>query len=60
MSAFYCAGYRWLDAYQPVARIGASIRLYYVPGPLQRNPNSPERSAEFDWSIPQPCMTMAR
>jgi len=23
--------YRWLDAYQPVGRIGKSIRVYYVP-----------------------------
>ncbi len=27
--AFYCAGYRWIDAYKPIARVGASIRLYY-------------------------------
>ena len=38
VSAFYCAGYRWLDAYQPVARIGNSIRLYYVPGPPMPSP----------------------
>ncbi|MCU1347261.1 MAG: hypothetical protein JWO56_291 [Acidobacteria bacterium] len=24
-------GYRWLDAYEPVERVGRSIRLYYVP-----------------------------
>ena len=37
--AFYCAGYRWLDAYRPVARIGSSIRLYYVPGPPMPPPD---------------------
>jgi hypothetical protein len=29
-------GYAWLDAYEPVARVGRSIRLYYIarrPGP---------------------------
>ena len=44
MSAFYCAGYRWLDAYRPVARIGASIRLYYVPGP----PMPPRRPGRME------------
>jgi hypothetical protein len=24
-------GYRWLEAYPPVAKIGRSILLYYVP-----------------------------
>jgi len=27
--------YRWLDLFQPVARVGKSIRLYYVPSPLE-------------------------
>jgi len=28
-------GYSWLEAYQPVALVGRSIRLYYVPGSSQ-------------------------
>jgi hypothetical protein len=54
VSAFYCAGYRWLDAYQPVARIGDSIRLYYVPGPPMPSPD-PDAWRRFNWSVPQPC-----
>ena len=27
-------GYAWLDAYRPVARVGKSIDLYYIPPPL--------------------------
>jgi hypothetical protein len=54
MSAFYCAGYRWLDAYRPVARIGASIHLYYVPGPPMP-PRDPDAWKRFNWSAPQPC-----
>ena len=42
MRAFYCAGYRWLDAYRPVARVGGSIRLYYLPGPPSRRRPEPE------------------
>jgi len=26
-------GYAWLDAYEPLARVGRSIRLYYIAGP---------------------------
>lgn len=52
--AFYCAGYRWLDAYQPVARIGTSIRLYYVPGP-PAPPGAPDLHRKFNWNAPQPC-----
>src|SRR4051794_6853154 len=59
MRAFHCAGYRWLDAYRPVARIGSSIRLYYVPGPPEADPAAPARLARFDWRIPQPCATTA-
>ena len=54
MRAFYCAGYRWLDAYQPVARIGTSIRLYYVPGPPPP-PGIPDIRRAFNWSAPLPC-----
>ena len=54
MRAFYCAGYRWLDAYPPVARIGASIVLYYVPGP-ETEPGLPDLQRSFNWSVPQPC-----
>jgi hypothetical protein len=54
MRAFYCAGYRWLDAYQPFARIGSSIRLYYVPGPPAPPPD-PEKRERFNWSGPLPC-----
>jgi 4-amino-4-deoxy-L-arabinose transferase-like glycosyltransferase len=54
LHAFYCAGYSWLDAYQPVARIGASIRLYYVPGP-PAPPGIPDLQRRFNWSAPQPC-----
>jgi hypothetical protein len=54
MRALYCAGYRWLDAYQPVARIGASIRLYYVPGPPSPPPDRDEWK-RFDWNTVQPC-----
>ena len=52
--AFYCAGYRWLDAYQPVARVGTSIRLYYVPGP-PAPPGLPDLQRKFNWTVPQPC-----
>lgn len=52
--AFYCAGYSWLDAYEPVARIGSSIRLYYVPGPPSP-PGLPDLQRRFNWSAPQPC-----
>lgn len=52
--AFYCGGYRWLDAYQPVARIGSSIRLYYVAGP-PAPPGIPDLERTFNWSAPQPC-----
>ena len=54
MRALYCAGYSWLDAYQPVARVGASIRLYYVPGPPVP---PPDRDAwkRFNWDEPLPC-----
>jgi hypothetical protein len=54
MKAFYCAGYRWLDAYQPVTRIGSSIRLYYVPGSYVPLPE-PEELVQFDWNAPLPC-----
>jgi hypothetical protein len=58
MRAFYCAGYRWLDAYRPVARVGSSIRLYYVPayapGPAAPPPD-PAMRARFNWSEPLPC-----
>lgn len=54
MRAFYCAGYSWLDAYRPVARIGASILLYYVPGPAAE-PGPPDLLRTFNWSVPQPC-----
>lgn len=54
MHALYCAGYRWLDAYRPVARIGSSIRLYYVPGP-PTPPSDPEQWKRVDWSVAQPC-----
>jgi hypothetical protein len=54
MRAFYCAGYRWLDVYHPVARIGSSIRLYYVPGSPARPPDPKERE-RFNWSEPLPC-----
>jgi hypothetical protein len=37
--------YSWLDAYQPVARIGSSIRLYLLPAP----PSTP--SAEVPASV---------
>ncbi|MGD9617612.1 MAG: ArnT family glycosyltransferase [Alphaproteobacteria bacterium] len=55
MHAFYCAGYRWLDAYEPVARVGASIRLYYVPGPAP--PADPDVIRRFNWNwyAPLPC-----
>jgi 4-amino-4-deoxy-L-arabinose transferase-like glycosyltransferase len=55
ISAFYCAGYRWLDAYQPVARIGSSIRLYHVPGP-PAPPGIPDLERKFNWTAPQPCL----
>jgi hypothetical protein len=57
--AFYCAGYRWLDAYTPVARIGSSIRLYYVPGP-PAEPGPPDLLRHFNWNIPQPCSPSGR
>lgn len=28
-----CGGYSWLMAYKPMALVGKSIRLYYIPGP---------------------------
>jgi 4-amino-4-deoxy-L-arabinose transferase-like glycosyltransferase len=52
--AFYCAGYKWLDPYKPVARIGASLSLYYVPGP-EAEPGIPDLLRKFNWKIPQPC-----
>ena len=52
--AFYCSGYRWLDAYRPVARIGTSIRLYYIPGP-PAPPGIPDVLRKFNWSVPLPC-----
>ena len=58
MREFYCAGYRWLDAYEPVARIGASIRLYYVPGPPVP-PLDPKERERFDWNEPLPCSPKA-
>jgi 4-amino-4-deoxy-L-arabinose transferase-like glycosyltransferase len=54
MRAYYCAGYRWLDAYQPVARIGASIRLYHIAAPPAAA-DQPEATRNFDWGPPQPC-----
>ncbi len=54
MRAFYCAGYSWLDAYRPVARVGRSIRLYHVPGPPVPPPE-PEERERFNWSLPLPC-----
>jgi hypothetical protein len=54
ISAFYCAGYRWLDAYRPVAHVGSSIRLYYVPGPPMP-PSDPDAWKRFNWSVPLPC-----
>jgi hypothetical protein len=54
VQAFYCAGYQWLSAYQPVARIGASIRLYYIPGP-PTEPGKPDLERHFNWGAPQPC-----
>ena len=57
MRAYYCAGYRWLAAYRPVARIGASIRLYHVPGPPP--PSRPEAEHSVNWSAPQPCLPAA-
>jgi hypothetical protein len=58
MRAFYCAGYRWLDAYRPVARVGDSIRLYYVPGPSVA-PSDPQAWEWFNWSVPLPCSPRA-
>jgi 4-amino-4-deoxy-L-arabinose transferase-like glycosyltransferase len=56
MRAFYCAGYRWLDAHRPVARIGASIRLYYIPDDLpDLAPESPDPLRSVNWSLPLPC-----
>jgi hypothetical protein len=52
--AFYCAGYAWLDAYTPVARIGTSIRLYHVDGP-PTPPGPPDEQRQFNWNAPQPC-----
>ena len=54
VQAFYCAGYQWLSAYQPVAGIGASIRLYYIPGP-PTEPGKPDLERHFNWGAPQPC-----
>ncbi|HEV8680618.1 MAG TPA: glycosyltransferase family 39 protein [Stellaceae bacterium] len=56
MRAYYCAGYRWLDAYRPAAQVGASIRLYHVPGP-PAEPSRPAAAQRFDWRVPQPCAT---
>jgi hypothetical protein len=54
VQSFYCGGYEWLRAYQPVVRIGASIRLYYVPGP-PTEPGTPDLERHFNWGAPQPC-----
>jgi hypothetical protein len=54
MRVFYCGGYRWLDAYRPLARIGASILLYNVPGP-ESAPGMPDALRHFNWNVPQPC-----
>ncbi len=59
VQAFYCAGYQWLNAYQPVARIGASIRLYYIPGP-PTEPGKPDLERHFNWGAPQPCLQKDR
>jgi len=59
VQAFYCAGYQWLSAYQPVARIGASIRLYYIPGP-PTEPGKPDLERHFNWGAPQPCLQKDR
>jgi 4-amino-4-deoxy-L-arabinose transferase-like glycosyltransferase len=58
MRAFYCAGYKWLDPYTPVARIGSSILLYHVPGP-EAEPGPPDLLRKFNWTIPQPCSRQA-
>jgi hypothetical protein len=57
--AFYCAGYRWLDPYKPVARIGASILLYYIPG-APTEPGAPDLLRHFNWKVPQPCSGSTR
>ena len=58
MRAFYCAGYSWLDPYRPVARVGSSIRLYYVPGPPVPPPE-PEERERFNWSVPHAVLRRA-
>ncbi len=57
--AFYCAGYSWLDAHQPVARIGSSILLYNVPGP-PAEAGVPDLLRKFSWNVPQPCLPPSR
>ena len=54
MHAFYCAGFQWLDAYKPVARVGATIRLYYVPG-TPASPPDLEKWKRVDWNKPLAC-----
>lgn len=62
MKAFYCRGYRWLDSYRPVARIGASIRLYKIPGRSAESGSSGASGApgNFNWEVPQPCSLSAQ
>jgi hypothetical protein len=56
MRAFYCAVYRWLDDYRPVARIGGSIELYEVPsGADSGAPPQDPATSTFNWAAPQPC-----
>jgi hypothetical protein len=52
--AFYCAGYRWLDAYKPVGRIGHSIALYHIPSAEEVL----QPYKEFNWRKPQPCLPL--
>ena len=59
VQAFYCAGYQWLSAHQPVARIGTSIRLYFIPGP-PTEPGMPDLERHFNWGAPQPCLQADR
>jgi hypothetical protein len=56
MRQFYCAGYRWLDAYPVVERIGRSIKLYHIPadGGAADVPQSGP-PAGFRWDRPLPC-----
>jgi 4-amino-4-deoxy-L-arabinose transferase-like glycosyltransferase len=58
MRALYCAGYSWLNAYEPVAQIGKSILLYYVAGPAAE-PGPPDLVRHFNWNVPQPCSASA-